>query len=78
MPAILRIFVYQTDASQSVIGSTDPYGVIVVPPCGPRQRHVGLQHYEVLSVWVRWGGSGLRPSLLEISITDVLGITQEA
>jgi len=25
MPAILRIFVYQTDASPSVIGSTTPY-----------------------------------------------------
>ena len=25
MPAILRIFVYQTDASLSVIGSTTPY-----------------------------------------------------
>ena len=29
MPAILRIFVYQTDASPSVIGSTVSYGVIV-------------------------------------------------
>ena len=28
MPAILRIFVYQTDASPSVIGSTVSYGVI--------------------------------------------------
>ena len=25
MPAILRIFLYQTDASLTVIGSTDPY-----------------------------------------------------
>ena len=29
MPAILRIFVYQTDASQSVIGSSQSYGTIV-------------------------------------------------
>ena len=26
MPAILRIFLYQTDASLSVIGSAEPYG----------------------------------------------------
>ena len=29
MPAILRIFLYQTDASQSVIGSSQSYGHIV-------------------------------------------------
>ena len=59
MPAILRIFLYQTDASLSVIGSTPSYDQGV-----DLGRHGDLQHYEV---------SDLR-GLLEISITDVLGI----
>ena len=38
MPAILRIFLYQTDASLSVLGSTMPYDVVGSggpdqPPC---------------------------------------------
>ena len=43
MPAILRIFVYQTDASLTVIGSTEPYGQGV----GRWGADVGLQHYAV-------------------------------
>ena len=43
MPAILRIFVYQTDASLSVIGSTTPYD----QGGGRWGRHVDLQHYAV-------------------------------
>ncbi len=46
MPAILRIFSYQTDASQSVIGSCQSYGVIVVQGVDLRE-HVGLEHYKV-------------------------------
>ena len=80
MPAILRILLpkrialtpeYTSYAQDDVVmGSGGPDR----PPCGPWQRHGDLQHDEVLSVWVRWGGHGLRPSLTEISITDVLGI----
>ena len=63
MPAILRIFVYQTDASLSVIGSTPSYDQ------GPHLgQHGDLEHYEV---------SDLR-GLLEISVTDVLGIAKQA
>ena len=42
MPAILRIFLYQTDASLSVIGSTEPYG-----QGADLGEHDDLQHYEV-------------------------------
>ena len=46
MPAILRIFLYQTDASLTVIGSAEPYGTIRVQ--GAHLRSIdGLQHYEV-------------------------------
>ena len=38
MPAILRIFLYQTDASLSIIGSTESYGTIV------GQGAVGARH----------------------------------
>ena len=52
MPAILRIFRYQTVASQPVIGSTLSYGVIVGQG-GHLGQHEDLQHYEVstLLVW---------------------------
>ena len=45
MPSILRIFLYQTDASLTVIGSADPYGA-TVPILGDEQ---GLEHYGIRS-----------------------------
>ena len=70
MPAILRIFVYQTRASQSVIGSTTSYDQIVGHRGSRSQRHVGLQHYEVLSVWVAL--------LLLQCVPEVLGIAKQS
>ena len=43
MPAILRIFVYQTDASLRVIGSTEPYG----QGAGRWGADEGLEQYAV-------------------------------
>ena len=43
MPAILRIFPYQTDASLSVLGHIGSYDQGV----GRWGRHVDLQHYAV-------------------------------
>ena len=40
MPSILRIFLYQTDASLSVIGSTESYGTTVpILGSGPDLEH---------------------------------------
>ena len=69
MPAILRIFSYQTDASQSVIGSCQSYGVIV------KGTHTKVSTLGSMSVWniircltlIFWS---------EISITDVLSIAK--
>ena len=79
MPAILRIFLPKYNA---LITQIRPYATIgVVVGSGPSAtvcilaEHVGLEHYR-MSVGV--GGVGLRPSPLEISITDVLGVSQEA
>ena len=59
MPAILRnslpkLFALTTDITpyaqdDVVVGSGGP----VRPPCGPLQRHVGLEHYKVGSVGLR-------------------------
>ncbi len=47
MPSILRIFVYQTGASHTVIGSAESYD-----QGGSRWgRHVDLQHYAVQTLW---------------------------
>ena len=42
MPAILRIFLYQTDASLSVLGHSGSYD-----QGGHLRQHGDLQHYEV-------------------------------
>ena len=68
MPAILRIFVYQTDASQSVIGSTTSYDQIVGHRGSRSERHVESQHYALGSVWVAL--------LLFQCVPEVLGIGQ--
>ena len=47
MPAILRIFPYQTDASLSVLGHIGSYDQGV----GRWGRHVDLQHYAVHALW---------------------------
>jgi hypothetical protein len=70
MPAILRKSLPKLFASITIIrpyaqneqsvGSGGPDR----PPCGPRQRHVGLQHYEVLSVCLSIGAGHLRLRLL--------------
>ena len=57
MPAILRNSLPNLYPLIAVIGSYAGNGVVVGsrpgrPPCGPWRRHVGLQHYEVLSVCV--------------------------
>ena len=62
MPAILRIFRYQTDASLTVIGSTPSYDQGV----GRWGSMVCLQHYAVTT----WGLS------CEVSVPDVLGIAE--
>ena len=62
MPAILRIFLYQTDASLTVIGSTPSYDQGV----GRWGSMVCLQHYAVTT----WGLS------CEVSVPDVLGIAE--
>ena len=69
MPAILRIFLYQTDASQSVIGSTTSYDQIVGHRGSRSQRHEGLQHYALGSV-----GVALLPFQC---VPEVLGIAQQ-
>ena len=48
MPAILRIFLYQTDASLSVIGSTPSYDQ-GADLSGADQI---CEHYEVSALWV--------------------------
>ena len=48
MPAILRIFVYQTDASLCSIGSTTPYD-----QGGHGSDSVGLEHRTVAALYVQ-------------------------
>ena len=60
MPAILRIFVYQTDASLTVIGSKPSYD----QGAGRFRSMVCLQHYAVTT----------RCLSCEVSVPDVLGI----
>ena len=62
MPAILRIFVYQTDASLTVIGSKPSYDQGV----GRFRSMVCLQHYAVTT----WGLSR------EVSVFNVLGVAE--
>ena len=62
MPAILRIFVYQTDASLSILGQCGSYDQGV----GRRQSMVCQQHYAVRT----WGLS------CEVSVLDVLGVAE--
>ena len=71
MPAILRIFVYQTDASLSVIGSTPSYDQGV-----DLGQHGDLEHYEVstLLVW-QWPLAQSRP-LYCPTLLGVLGLIQ--
>ena len=45
MPAILRIFLYQMDASLFVLGQCGSYD-----QGGVLRQHVDLQHYEVLTL----------------------------
>ena len=47
MPAILRKFRYQTDASHTVRGSSVSYGQIVGGGGPHLDSMIGLQHYEV-------------------------------
>ena len=48
MPAILRIFLYQTDASLSVLGHCGSYD----QGAGRRQSMVVCEHYAVHTLWV--------------------------
>ena len=50
MPAILRIFVYQTDASLSVIGSAESYGQCATVPRMSRTER--LEQYVLVTVLV--------------------------
>jgi hypothetical protein len=58
------------------LGSGGP----VRPPCLPRQRHVGLQHYEVLSVGLSIGAGHLRLrlGLLLECVLEVSGVCERA
>ena len=58
------------------LGSGGP----VRPPCGPWQRHVELEHYEVLSVGPCVGASHLRlrPLLSSDLMLEICRIGQEA
>ena len=76
MPAILRNSLPKLYALISIIGSYAGVGVIVGsrpggPPCGMVATACGS---ATLCHAVGVGGVGLRPSLTEISRTDVLGI----
>ena len=69
MPAILRNSLPKLFALTTDITPYAPIGVVVGsrpggPPCGPWQRHVELEHYEVLSVGLCIGAPHLRLRLL--------------
>ena len=73
MPAILRIFVYQTDASLTVIGSCLPYG----QGAGRWGADVGLEQYAVrtlLEVYaeqpIDWGHAGGYHNDVESYVVD--------
>jgi len=67
MPAILRIFLYQTDASLSLLGLCGSYGQVGVrttrsPPCHMVGGARVCEHYAMPAVCVVIGPPGLLPS----------------
>ena len=50
MPAILRIFVYQTDASLTVLGQCGSYDQVGGHGGGRWQSMICLQHYAIPAV----------------------------
>ena len=69
MPAILRIFLYQTDASQSVIGSSQSYDHFV----GHRVNLGNGMRVCNIMRFCRWGVA----LLLFQCVPEVLGIAKQ-
>ena len=75
MPAILRIFPYQTDASLSLLGLCGSYGQVGVrttrsPPC----HMVGSRHWSANIIPCRTDRPSGPPPIVSTTVSTVLSI----